>query len=230
MRPAIRLSALSHYPSIWVFTHDSIGVGEDGPTHQPIEHLAALRSIPNLVVLRPADANEVRESWKIAIERRNGPTVLVFTRQDVPTLDRTIYAPADSVKKGAYVLADIGDGSPELILMASGSEVGLIIQAGAILAAEGVNVRLVSFPSWELFKNQSQEYQKRVLLPNVKARLAVEAGVTFGWERWVGDSGRVIGVDKFGASAPYKMLYENYGLTVENILFQSRELLPSRAD
>jgi len=230
MRPAIRLSALSHYPSIWVFTHDSIGVGEDGPTHQPIEHLAALRSIPNLVVLRPADANEVRESWKIAIERRNGPTVLVFTRQDVPTLDRTIYAPADSVKKGAYVLADIGDGPPELILMASGSEVGLIIQAGAILAAEGVNVRLVSFPSWELFKNQSQEYQKRVLLPNVKARLAVEAGVTFGWERWVGDSGRVIGVDKFGASAPYKMLYENYGLTVENILFQSRELLPSRAD
>jgi transketolase len=228
MRPAIRLSALSHYPSIWVFTHDSIGVGEDGPTHQPIEHLAALRSIPNLVVLRPADANEARESWKIAIERRNGPTVLIFTRQNVPTLDRSLYASAENVKMGAYVLADIGDGSPELILMASGSEVGLIIQAGALLAAEGVNIRLVSFPSWELFENQSPKYKEKVLLPNVKARLAVEAGVSLGWKRWVGDAGNVISVDKFGASAPYKILFENYGFTVENILLQSHKLIQSQ--
>lgn len=228
MRPAIRLSALSHYPSIWVFTHDSIGVGEDGPTHQPVEHLAALRAIPNLVVIRPGDANEVREAWKIAIERRDAPTALVLTRQNVPTLDRNIYASANGVKYGAYVLADIGDGFPELILMASGSELGLIIQAAGILATEGLNLRLVSFPSWELFEAQSQEYRERVFPPQVKARLAVEAGVSLGWERWVGDSGIVIGVNKFGASAPYTILYEKYGLTVENILEKARSLVAKR--
>ncbi len=225
MRPAIRLSALSHYPSIWVFTHDSIGVGEDGPTHQPVEHLAALRAIPNLVVLRPGDANEVCESWKIAVSRRDGPTLMVFTRQNVPTLDRHIFASASGVWKGAYVLADLGKGKPQLILMASGSELGLIVKAGEILANEGINVRLVSFPSWELFARQERNYQESVLLTGVAARVAVEAGVSQGWERWVGDSGRVIGVDKFGASAPYKVVYEKYGLTVENILAQSRKLV-----
>ncbi len=159
MRPAVRLSALSHYPSIWVYTHDSIGLGEDGPTHQPIEHLAALRAIPNLVVIRPADANEVTEAWKVAISRRHGPTALIFTRQAIPVLDRAIYAPAEGLQKGAYVLADMGDSEPELILMASGSEVCLITEAGARLASEGVNVRLVSFPSWELFEAQDEAYQ-----------------------------------------------------------------------
>lgn len=225
MRPAIRLSALSKYPSIWVFTHDSIGVGEDGPTHQPVEHLAALRSIPNLVVIRPADANEVREAWVVAIERRGGPTALILTRQDVPTLDRQVYAPASGLRRGAYVLADLGDGQPQLILMASGSEVSLIVQAGERLAAEGVNVRLVSFPSWELFKAQDKEYQESVLLPRVKARLAVEAGVSLGWERWVGDYGTIISVDKFGASAPYKVLLEKYGITVDHVIARARALL-----
>jgi transketolase len=156
MRPAIRIASLSHYPSIYVFTHDSIGLGEDGPTHQPVEHLAALRAIPNLVVIRPADANEVVEAWRQAISRRHGPTALILTRQGVPTLDRAIYAPADGLQRGAYVLADIGDGAPELILMASGSEVSLIVEAGTSLAVEGINVRLVSFPSWELFDAQGR--------------------------------------------------------------------------
>jgi len=225
MRPAIRLSALAHYPSIWVFTHDSIGVGEDGPTHQPVEHLASLRAIPNLVVIRPADGNEVTEAWIVAIQRRDGPTALALTRQDVPTLDRAVFNPADGLQRGAYVLADIGDNPPELILMASGSEVGLIVQAGMSLAERGVNVRLVSFPSWELFTAQDQAYQQSVLLPNVKARLAVEAGVSMGWERWVGDSGAIIGVDRFGASAPYKTIYEKFGLSVENIVTTAQKLL-----
>lgn len=225
MRPAIRLSALSHYPSIWVFTHDSIGVGEDGPTHQPVEHLAALRAIPNLVVLRPGDANEVCESWKIAISRRDAPTLMVFTRQNVPTLDRQYYASASGVWKGAYVLADLGNGAPQAILMASGSELGLIVKAGSRLADEGINVRLVSFPSWELFAKQDIDYRESVLLPDVIARIAVEAGVSQGWERWVGNRGKVIGVDKFGASAPYKVIFEKYGLTVDNIVAQLRSIL-----
>ena len=225
MRPAIRLSALSEYPSIWIFTHDSIGLGEDGPTHQPIEQLASLRAIPNLVVLRPADANEVSEAWKVAIARRNGPTLLALTRQNVPILDRQIYAPASSLTYGAYVLADLGDGSPELILMASGSEVSMIVEAGTKLAAEGVNVRLVSFPSWELFLNQDKEYQEQVLLPGVRARLAVETGIALGWERWVGERGAVMALSRFGASAPYKTIYEKLGFTVENIVTQARSLL-----
>ncbi len=218
MRPAIRLSALSHYPSIWVFTHDSIGVGEDGPTHQPIEHLAALRSIPNLVVIRPGDANEVAEAWKVAVNRRDGPTVLIFSRQDAPTLDRTVYADAGNLAKGAYVLADLGETKPEVILMASGTEVSLILQAGVHLATEGVNVRLVSFPSWELFEMQGVSYQEQVLPPDIPLRISIEAGVSQGWERWVGSRGKVISVDRFGASAPYQVIYKNYGLTVENIL------------
>jgi transketolase len=229
MRPAIRLAALSHYPSIFVFTHDSIGLGEDGPTHQPIEHLAALRAIPNLVVIRPADANETAEAWRLAIQRRNGPTALVLTRQALPTFDRSVYAPASGLRKGAYIMVDMGDREPELILIASGSEVELIVQAGLRLVMEGINVRLVSFPSWELFLEQDIEYQQRVLPDHIRARLSVEAGVSQGWERWVGDAGRMISVEKFGASAPYKTIYEKYGFTVEQILEQARQLLVEQA-
>ena len=225
MREPIRLSALSHYPSIWVFTHDSIGVGEDGPTHQPVEHLATLRAIPNLTVIRPADANETTWAWKLAIENRHAPTLLAFTRQNVPTLDRTVYAPANGLEKGAYVLADLGEGHPELILMASGSEVGLIVAAGKQLAAQSVKVRLVSFPSWELFAAQSLAYRDSVLPGTIRARLAVEAGVTMGWERWVGDKGAVLGLNRFGASAPAETVYRELGLTVANIVNQALGLV-----
>ncbi len=225
MRGAVRVGALSRIPAIWVFTHDSIGLGEDGPTHQPVEHLAALRAIPNLVVIRPADANETAAAWKVALARRDGPTALALTRQKVPTINREIYAPAAELEKGAYVMADFGERPPELILMASGSEVALALRAAERLAAEGVNVRMVSFPSWELFAAQPQEYRDAVLPPQVRARLAVEAGISQGWHRWVGDRGAVIGVETFGASAPYKVLYEKFGLTVENIIRQARRLL-----
>ena len=225
MRPAIRLSALSHYPSIWIYTHDSIGLGEDGPTHQPVEHIASLRAIPNLVVVRPADANEVTEAWKVAISRRNGPTALILTRQALPVLDREIYAPANGLQKGAYVLADMGDEDPELILMASGSEVSLITAAGERLASEGVNVRLVSFPSWELFAMQDEAYRLQVLPPEIKIRLSVEAGVAQGWEHWLGELGESISVERFGASAPYKTIFEHYGLTVDNVIQRAHQLI-----
>ena len=225
MRPAIRISALSKLPSIWVFTHDSIGVGEDGPTHQPVEHLASLRSIPNLVTIRPCDGNESIYAWKVALARTNAPTAMVFTRQNLPTLDRSLVADANGVEKGAYVLADVGDGAPELILMASGSEVGLIVDAGMKLAAEGVNVRLVSFPSWELFEQQPREYRESVLLPGVKARVAVEAGISMGWAKYVGDSGEVIGIDHFGASAPANILFKEFGFTVENVIDTARKVM-----
>jgi transketolase len=225
MRGALRLSALSHYPSIWIFTHDSIGVGEDGPTHQPVEHLAALRAIPGLTILRPSDANETVEAWKCAISQRNGPTALILTRQALPILDRSIFAPASELKRGAYVLADIGDKAPELLLMASGSEVSLIVAAGTLLGAEGVNVRMVSFPAWELFAAQEQEYREAVLPPSLRARLAVEAGIAQGWERWVGDGGAILSLEHYGASAPAKILFEKFGFTVENIMAKARELL-----
>jgi len=225
MRGAIRVGALSHAPAIWVFTHDSIGLGEDGPTHQPVEHLAALRAIPNLTVIRPADANETAAAWKAAIEQRGAPTALILSRQSVPTLDRNLYAPAGELARGAYVLADFGEGAPELILMASGTEVTLAAEAAERLAAEGVNVRLVSFPSWELFAAQPQEYRDAVLPPQVRARVAVEAALPMGWERWVGDQGAVLGVATFGASAPYTVLYEKFGLTVENIVQTARRVL-----
>jgi len=229
MRPAIRISALSHIPSIWVFTHDSIGLGEDGPTHQPVEHLAALRSIPNLNVIRPGDANEVREAWKAAIERRDGPTALSLTRQALPTLDRAQYGKAEGLHKGAYVLADLGGGEPEIILMASGSEVQLIVEAGEKLAAEGRSVRLVSFASWELFEGQSKSYQDEVLPKGIAARLAVEAGVSQGWRRWVGDGGDVIAVDRYGASAPGNVVMEKLGISVENVLFRAKALLDDKS-
>jgi transketolase len=225
MRPAIRLSALSGYPSIWVFTHDSIGLGEDGPTHQPIEQLTALRTIPKLVVIRPADANEVSEAWRLAISRRNGPTALALTRQNLPTLDREVFSSASGLQRGAYVLADLGDGRPEIILMASGSEVSLIIEAGKRLAAEGMNVRLISFPSWELFASQDQEYKDSVLLPNIQARLSIEAGISQGWDRWVGDRGTIISIERYGASAPYEIVYEKFGLSVENVIDNAKGIL-----
>jgi transketolase len=225
MREPIRLSALSHYPSIWVFTHDSIGVGEDGPTHQPVEHLATLRAIPGMTVIRPADANETAVAWKVALERRHQPTLMALTRQNVPTIDRTLFAPADGLVKGAYVLADLGDGDPEIILMASGSEVSLIIEAGLRLAAEAVAVRLVSFPSWELFAEQDQAYREMVFPTMIKPRLAVEAGVTMGWERWVGGKGKILGINRFGASAPAEIVFRELGFTIGNIVDRGLELI-----
>jgi transketolase len=225
MRPAVRVSAISHLHSIWVFTHDSIGLGEDGPTHQPVEHLASLRVIPNLVVIRPGDANETREAWKVAIENKHGPTALLLTRQAITTQDRAIMAPAAGLKKGAYVLTDLGNGKPQVILMASGSELPFIVEAGYRLAEEGINVRLVSFPSWELFEQQSDAYKNEVLLPEVKLRLAVEAGIMQGWEKYVGAQGQTIGMTGYGASAPYKTLYEHYGFTSANVVNRVKEMI-----
>jgi transketolase len=225
MRPAVRLSALSEYPSIWIFTHDSIGLGEDGPTHQPVEHLASLRAMPNLVVIRPADANETTEAWKVAVERRDGPTALVLTRQNVPTLDRSMFSPASELRRGAYVLADFGEDEPEIILMASGSEVSLVVEAAGSLAAEGVNVRVVSFPSWELFEAQDQAYRDQVLPPRVKRRLAVEAGVSQGWEKWVGEHGGVLAQESYGASSPGKANFEKFGFTVANVIEKAQKIL-----
>ena len=217
MKPAIRLAALSHIPSIFVFTHDSVGLGEDGPTHQPIEQLAMLRATPNLVVIRPADANEVREAWKVAVSQRDKPTALALTRQAVPTFEPRS---EETVSKGAYVLKDFG--TPELILMASGSEVVLIMGAAEKLHEEGKGVRVVSFPSWELFEKQDEAYRESVLPKNIQARLAVEAGASFGWERYAQS---VIGIDHFGASAPAKIIFENFGFTVENVVAKANELL-----
>ncbi|MFQ5923399.1 MAG: transketolase family protein, partial [Anaerolineales bacterium] len=225
MKPSIRLAALMHQQVIYVFTHDSVGLGEDGPTHQPIEQLPGLRAIPNLTVIRPGDANETAYAWFAALQRSTVPTALALTRQRVPTLDSQQYAPAAGLMRGAYVLADLGEGPPEVILMASGSELGLIVEAGAKLAAEGHTVRLVSFPSWELFQEQSDEYRREVLPAEVHARVAIEAASPFGWERWVGDGGIVIGLDRFGASAPYEEIYQNLGLTVERIVEEAQRLL-----
>ena len=217
MKPAIRIAAISHAPTIFVFTHDSIGLGEDGPTHEPIEQLAALRAVPHLVTIRPADANEVREAWKIAIARRDGPTALALTRQAVPTFG-DVNPPA--VDKGAYVLKDFG--TPEIILMATGSEVSLVMDAAQKLHEEGRGVRVVSFPSWELFEKQDAEYKESVLPKNLTARLAVEAAATLGWDRYAKS---MIGLDHFGASAPYKVIFEKFGFTVENVVARAKDLL-----
>lgn len=216
MRAAIRLAALSHYPAIFIFTHDSVGLGEDGPTHQPVEHLTSLRLIPNLVVIRPADANETAQAWKVAISRRDGPTALAFTRQNVPTLD---VGHASGLSRGAYVLKDFGD--PEIILMASGSEVSLALEAAQKLAEEGKGVRVVSFPSWELFEKQDEAYRESVLPKNIQKRLAVEAGSSLGWERYASS---VIGIERFGASAPAKVIFEKLGFTVENVVAKAKAL------
>ncbi len=227
MRPVLRVAALSHLRRISVFTHDSIGVGEDGPTHQPIEHLAALRAIPNLIDLRPADANEVREAWIVAIEEGHRPSALVLTRQNLPTLDRTAgaYAPAAGLKRGAYVLKDYGGGQPQIILMASGSEVGLIVEAGKRLAEKGVAVRLVSVPSWRLFEEQDPAYKASVFPPDVTARVAVEAAITLGWHKFVGSQGRILGIDRYGASAPAATVFEKFGMTVDNVVKIAEELI-----
>jgi transketolase len=224
MRPALRLAALAELRSIFVFTHDSIGLGEDGPSHQPVEHLAALRAIPNLLVIRPCDANETRWAWQVAIEQRTRPTALVLTRQHVPTLDRSIYAPADGLRHGAYVLGGQRD-APDLILIASGSEVGLIVAAEPVLRAKGLRVRLVSMPAWRLFEEQSPEYRERVLPSAVTARLAVEAGSPLGWERWTGSRGAIIGLDRFGASAPGDVVMRELGFHVDAIVERALALV-----
>jgi transketolase len=230
MRPAIRLAALSEVQVIYVFTHDSIGLGEDGPTHQPIEHLAALRAIPHLFVIRPADSPEVREAWRIAILRRNGPTALALTRQKVAVIDRNRFAKADGLRRGAYILAEAqaADGSettPKLILIATGSEVSLVMEAREKLQEEGVPTRVVSFPCCELFDEESQAYRDEVLPPAVTARLAVEAGVRQGWDRYVGSSGDVVCLDRFGASAPGDVAMRELGFNVDNVLKHARALL-----
>lgn len=222
-RPAIRIAALSHTPSIFVFTHDSIGLGEDGPTHQPVEQLAALRAMPNLTVIRPADANETAQAWKVALENRRGPTVLALTRQSVPTFPPSSQP---TVEKGAYVLAHLGRKIPDVILMASGSEVSLVMDAAKALHEKGHSVRVVSFPCWELFEKQDEAYRESVLPKKVAARVAIEAGVGMGWERYVGAGGRVVSIERFGASAPYKVIYEKFGLTVENVIAQARAVMP----
>jgi transketolase len=224
MRTPLRLSAMSGYPSIWVFTHDSIGVGEDGPTHQPIEHVMSLRAIPGMVVIRPADANETIEAWEVAISRRKGPTSLILTRQDLPIIAQ-LKSKTESLKRGAYILSDSDNSEPDILLMATGSEVQLILQAGAILQSLAIKTRIISFPSWELFSEQDEKYQRQVIPPGVKARLAVEAGITRGWERWTGDKGCILGINHFGASAPYKELFTAYGLTVDNIVNQAKKIL-----
>ena len=217
MRPPLRLAALMRLHVVHVFTHDSIALGEDGPTHQPVEQLAALRAIPNLTVILPGDANETAVAWRVALETRDRPVVLVLSRQNLPTLDRRRYAPADGLRRGAYVLSEAEDGKPALILIASGSEVGLIVAAAERLEGEGVAVRLVSMASWELFEAQPQAYRDAVLPPSIPARLAVEAGVSQGWHRYVGDRGDVLSVDRFGASAPGPVMLREYGFSVENV-------------
>jgi transketolase len=224
-KPAIRIAGLSRIPSIFVFTHDSIGLGEDGPTHQPIEHLASLRATPNVNVLRPADANETAYAWKAAIEKNDGPSLLVLTRQNLPTLDRTVYAAASGVEKGAYVLKKESGSTPDVILMASGSEVQLTLEAAEKLEAEGTSVRVVSMPCWELFEEQTQQYRDEVLPPSVTARVSVEAAATLGWHKWVGSAGIAMGIDRYGESAPYKEVYEHLGLTVEKIVGNARKVI-----
>jgi len=225
MRPTIRLAALSKLHVIHIFTHDSIAVGEDGPTHQPVEQIASLRAIPHVTVIRPADANETAAAWKVAVETRERPVLLALTRQDLPTLDRTKFASADGLRKGAYVLSDAKEGKPELVLIATGSEVALIVEAAEKLQAEGVAVRCVSMPSWDLFEAQPQSYRDEVLPPDVTAKLAVEMGVSMGWDRYVGPHGDVLGVDRYGASAPAKVLLPEYGFTVDNVIKRAKALL-----
>jgi transketolase len=224
-RPAIRLSALMELPTIFIFTHDAMGDGEDGPTHQPVEHLASLRAIPGLVTLRPGDANEVIEAYRYIMQLRHEPAVLVLSRQPLPTLDRSKYAPASGVARGAYVLADASRGNPEVILIASGSEVSLAVEAHEKLVAEGIRSRVVSMPSWDIFEHQAQEYQDNVLPPHVTARVAVEQASTFGWERYIGRSGRIIGMKTFGASAPLKELQRKFGFEPDHVVTAAKEVL-----
>jgi len=226
MRPAIRLAAMNHLPVAFVFTHDSIGLGEDGPTHQPIEHLASLRAVPNLLVIRPADATETAEAWKIALRETQRPCALVLSRQDLPVLDRTKFPGAELVRRGAYVLADSPAGQTlRALLIATGSEVALALQVHKELAAQEIGARVVSMPCWELFEEQEEAYRASVLPPEVTARVSIEAGATFGWSRWIGERGIAVGLDRFGASAPAGTLYEKLGLSVERIVRAVRSLV-----
>ncbi|HEX2664609.1 MAG TPA: transketolase [Candidatus Acidoferrum sp.] len=224
-RPAIRLAAVMELPSLFVFTHDAMGDGEDGPTHQPVEHLASLRAIPGLITLRPGDANEVVEAYRYIMQRRHTPTVLALSRQPLPTLDRSKYAPASGVAQGAYVLADCPGGNPEVIIIASGSEVSLAVEAHEKLVTEGIRSRVVSMPSWDIFEHQPQAYRDNVLPPNVRARVAVEQASTFGWERYVGTSGQVVGMNTFGASAPLKELQTKFGFEPDNVVGAAKQQL-----
>jgi transketolase len=225
MKPAVRLAALMELPVIYVFTHDSIGLGEDGPTHQPIEQLASLRAMPNILVLRPGDANEVVEAWKLAVRQSHRPTALVLSRQAMPTFDRTKFAPASGVAKGAYVLSDAPGGKPDVILIGTGSEVGLCVATQEKLAAEGIKARVVSIPSWELFEEQDAAYKESVLPAAVTARVSVEMASTFGWERYTGPKGKIVGMRTFGASAPLKDLLKKFGFTVENVVAAAKQSL-----
>jgi transketolase len=225
MRPAIRLAAIMELPTLFIFTHDSIGVGEDGPTHQPVEHLAALRAIPGLIVLRPADANEVSEAYKVIMRSQRQPVALVLTRQNLPTLDRSKYAPAAGTQKGGYVVIDAPNGKPEVILIGTGSELGLCLEAYEQLKAEGVAARVVSLPSWELFEAQPAEYRATVLPPDVTARVAVEAGVEMGWQKYIGCHGRFVGMTSFGVSAPAETAYKHFGITTAKVVAQAKAAL-----
>jgi len=225
MRPTIRLAAIMEIPVIYIWTHDSIGLGEDGPTHQPVEQLPSLRAIPGLTLMRPADANEVVEAWKVIMKLRHEPAGLVLTRQAVPTLDRSQYAPASGVAKGAYILADAPGARPDVILMASGSEVALCVDAYEKLKAEGIKARVVSMPSWDLFEHQDQDYREQVLPPGVKARVAVEQASTFGWSQYLGLDGVVIGMHTFGASAPLKELQKKFGFSPDRVVEAARRAI-----
>ncbi len=224
MRPSIRLAALTEQQVIYVFTHDSIGLGEDGPTHQPIEQLAALRAIPNLVLIRPCDANETAQAWQVAIQHRDGPVALALTRQNLPTLDRsTQYAPAEGLHQGAYILVEAANNKPEVVLIASGSEVHIALKAAEMINAKGKATRVVSMPSWELFEAQPADYRRQILPTEVRAKIAIEAGSPQGWHRFVGSAGRVVALDHFGASAPAQTLFEKFGLTAERVVEKALE-------
>jgi transketolase len=225
MRPAIRLAALMELNIIFVFTHDSIALGEDGPTHQSVEHLASLRAIPRLIVIRPCDANETAEAWRVAIESKNAPVTLILSRQDISTLNRKKYATADQLRFGAYILLDSVNKNPDVILIATGSEVGLIAEAYEKLIKQNISVRLVSMPSWELFEEQPEEYKNSVLPKSVKTKIAVEAGISQGWHRYTGDQGEIIAVDTFGASAPGDVVMKKFGLTAENVFNRAIALI-----
>ncbi len=228
MRPAIRLAAMMGLKVIYIFTHDSIGLGEDGPTHQPVEQLASLRAIPNLTVIRPCDANETTQAWRTAIKLKNTPVALILTRQSVPTLDRNVFAPAQALAKGAYILKDTPNKKIEIILLASGSEVHVALDSTKELEKNGLGVRVVSMPSWELFEKQDEDYQKKVLPSEIKARVAIEAGTNQGWHRYVGDRGEIIGIERFGASAPSTILFEKFGITSTRVVQKALSLLKTQ--
>jgi len=223
MRPPVRLAALMGIRVIYIFTHDSIGMGEDGPTHQPIEQLMGLREVPNLVTIRPADATETVEAWKLAIERRYGPTAIVLSRQNLPILDRTELTSASGVQRGGYILWE-AEASPEIIIIGTGSEVHIALEAGKLLQDKGINASIISMPSWELFDAQPDDYRKKVLPPKTRARISIEAGTPLGWERYVGLDGITIGIPRFGASAPGNIVYDKLGLTVQHVVDEALKL------